>query len=242
LRIWIGQQASPAARLKGALTMPPPPVTQLVVLAHPDADSFCGAVARRWSDRARGHGQLCDLRDLYADGFDPVLRSTEQPGKPGYAADAGISAECSALQKLGVLVFVYPIWFGSPPAMLKGYIERVIGSGLVIGEAEHAFKPLANVRQVHISTSASSEPWLAEKGVPIALGTIFERYMAQIFGAKESYHLHLDCITAGMSKMQADFQFAKVDQVADLVCAEANTDRWGHVRAAGIQPSSVTTG
>jgi NAD(P)H dehydrogenase (quinone) len=219
--------------------MPPPPVTQLVVLAHPDADSFCGTVARRWSERVRGHGQVCDLRDLYADSFDPLLRSTEQPGKPGYAADPECAAECAALQNLGVLVFVYPIWFGSLPAMLKGYIERVIGNGLVIGETGQTVRPLANVRQVHISTSASSVPWLAEKGVPIALGTIFERYMAQIFGAKKSYHLHLDSITVGMSNGQAEFQFAKVDQFADCVCAEAITDRWDRVREAVSDPRSA---
>lgn len=212
--------------------MPPPPVTHLVVLAHPDADSFCAAIAGRWRDRANTHGQACTIRDLYRDGFDPVLQSTEQPGKPNYRANPDSLAEREELQQLGVLVFVYPIWFGSAPAMLKGYIDRVVGGGVSFGKGEQGIGPLTGVRVVHISTSASSEPWLAEKGVPIALHTLFERYFTQVFGARKSYSVHLDAITEGMSQVQAEFQLTKIDQLSDRVCAEANTDRWDRVREA----------
>ena len=219
--------------------MPPPPVTQLVILAHPDAASFCGTIARRWRDRARGHSQICDIRDLYRDGFDPLLQSTEQPGKAGYTPNPENLAECRNLQQLGVLVFVYPVWFGSPPAILKGYIERVVGSGLAFGKEGHDNGPLTDVRLVHISTSASGEPWLAEKGIPIALHTIFERYFAQVFGAKKTYSLHLDSITECMSKEQAAFNLSKIDQLADRICAEANTDRWDRAREASTRASAT---
>lgn len=212
--------------------MSPPPVSQLIVLAHPDADSFCAAVARRWRDRVRGHYQICEIRDLYKDGFDPRLQSNEQPGKTGYVANLDNTAECERLKKLGVLVFVYPVWFGSPPAILKGYIERVVGSGLSIDGNKRGNRPLADVRLVHISTSAASQPWLAEKGLPVALHTIFERYFTQVFGAKKSYNLHLDRIGEGMSSEQAEYHLGRIDELADRVCAEANTDRWDRVREA----------
>lgn len=212
--------------------MSPPPVSQLIVLAHPDGDSFCAAIARRWRARVKGHYQICDIRDLYQDGFDPRLHSAEQPGKAGYVADPNNSAECERLKKLGVLVFVYPVWFGSPPAILKGYIERVVGSGLVFGKGEKSARPLTGVRVVHISTSGASKPWLAEKGVPVALHTIFDRYFGQVFGSKKSYNLHLDGIGEGMSSEQAEFHLGKVDELADRVCAEANSDRWDRAREA----------
>src|SRR3546814_12091313 len=59
----------------------------------------------------------------------PVLKANEQPWKEGYAPRPENVAEREHLEKLDVLTFVYPVWFGTPPAMLKGYLERVVGSG-----------------------------------------------------------------------------------------------------------------
>src|SRR3546814_4460615 len=74
-------------------------------------------------------------------------------------------------------LFPYPTlfrsWFGTPPAMLKGYLERVVGSGIGFGSGVEYPKPLVNVRLVQISTSSSSTSWLNEKGVPSALHTLF---------------------------------------------------------------------
>jgi len=210
--------------------MVPPPVVHRLVLAHPDANSFCAAIARRWQDRARRNHQTCELRDLYRDGFDPVLRANEQPGKIGYAPLAENLSECRRLMDLDVLIFVYPVWFGTPPAMLKGYLERVVGSGVAFGPGGEDVKPLANVRLVQIATSASSEAWLAEKGVPGALHTIFDQYIAGVFGAEKTHRLHLDSIVEGMGKHRAAMRLAEVDELADIVCAEANAGRWERER------------
>ncbi|HYD48897.1 MAG TPA: NAD(P)H-dependent oxidoreductase [Terriglobales bacterium] len=208
----------------------PSPVDQLVVLTHPDLNSFCASIASRWQQRALKHHQTCNLRDLYRDGFDPVLRATEQPGKGGFNPLDENLAECRRLEQLDVLVFVYPIWFGSPPAMLKGYLERVVGSGVAFGSSEQQAKPLANVRLVQIATSASSKPWLSEKGLPSALHTIYDQYIAEVFGAKHVDRLHLDLISAEMAPLHAAEQLGKVDELADRVCAQANADRWDRAR------------
>ncbi|MBV1691924.1 NAD(P)H-dependent oxidoreductase [Novosphingobium sp. G106] len=205
---------------------PPQAVKQLVVLAHPSAQSFCSSIARRWQERAERNHQICELRDLYRDGFDPVLRATEQPGKIGFAPSADNVAECRRLQDTEVLVFVYPVWFGSPPAILKGYFERVVGCGTAFKEGEQAAKALANVRVVQIATSASSEPWLAEKGVKGALHTLYDQYIAEVFGAKEVLRLHLGMILEAMDSHYAASQLSRVDEFADRVCAAANAERW----------------
>lgn len=211
---------------------PPAPVRQLVVLTHPAPESFCAEVTRRWQSRAHRYRQHCDLRDLYRDGFDPVLKAHEQPGKAGFAPAAENLAECQRLRELDVLVFVYPVWFGSPPAMLKGYLERVVGSGVAFGSNEPRLKPLENVRLVQIATSASSEPWLSEMGVRAAFHTVYDQYVAEVFGARKTYRLHLDSIGPDMTALHGPMQLAKVDELADRVCAEANADRWSRARSA----------
>jgi NAD(P)H dehydrogenase (quinone) len=210
----------------------PSPVRQLIVLAHPSTDSFCAEVARHWQARARKNYQICELRDLYADGFDPVLKATEQAGKRGYAPLAENLEECRALQGLNVLVFVYPIWFGTPPAMLKGYLERVIGSSISFSADREGERPLSNVRLVQLVTSATSNTWLAEKGVRGALHTLYNQYISEVFGAKEIYRLHLDSITQDISPLHASMRLTKVDELADQVCAAANADRWDRERSA----------
>ena len=185
--------------------------------------------------RVLKHHQRCGLRDLYREGFDPVLKATEQPGKSGFAPLEENRAECRHLAQLHVLVFVYPIWFGSPPAMLKGYLERVIGSGVSFGPGgpgDHQEKPLANVRLVQIATSASCRPWLSEKGVTMNFHTIYGQYIADVFGAKQVYSLHLDSISNNMAALHAAEQLGRVDELADRVCAEANMDRWDRARLA----------
>lgn len=211
----------------------PPPVRQLIVLAHPDPGSFCAKVARCWEQRSSTHGQVCSIRDLYAEGFDPVLKAHEQPGKPGYAPAPEALAECRSLQELDVLVFVYPVWFGTPPAMMKGYIERVLGSGTSFGKSGELRKPLKNARLVQISTSAATRPVLAEEGIEAALHTVFDRYVADIFGAAKAEHLHLDSIGEGMSAAEAAIKLEEVRELADKVCADANAARWQEANLGG---------
>ncbi|KAK0341061.1 hypothetical protein LTR94_027959, partial [Friedmanniomyces endolithicus] len=96
--------------------MAPPAVDHTIVLAHPDQDSFCASVARCWLERAQKHHQTGTVLDLYAEGFDPILKANERPGKPDYAPPPEILAECDRLARTDVLVLVYPMWFGSMPA------------------------------------------------------------------------------------------------------------------------------
>jgi NAD(P)H dehydrogenase (quinone) len=204
----------------------PPPVRQLVVLAHPDQNSFCATVADTWRERVLKNHQICDVRDLYRDRFDPVLKANEQPGKPGYAPTPELQEELQTLQQIDVLVFVYPIWFGTPPAMMKGYIERVLGGGGAVSDGLGARRPLSHVSLVQISTSASSEAWLAEKGLESALHTILDRYVPDVFGARSADHLHLDSVVQTMTTHDIEVLLAEVSDLADRVCAEANARRW----------------
>lgn len=212
----------------------PDRVVQLVVLSHPDTRSFCAQIAKRWQQRVIGNHQICGLRDLYADGFDPVLKINEQPGKPGYHPQPAILSEIDRLRKLDVLVLVYPVWFGAPPAMVKGYLERVVGSGLTFPMNTERSLPLENVRIVQITTSASRQPWLSEKGIPSALHTIFDRYIADVFGAKATHHLYLDGVAEGIKATYAAELLSRVDALADVVCADANAARWSRAHCSEL--------
>lgn len=206
----------------------------LVVLAHPDPDSFCASVAQCWVQEAETNHQDCRTLDLYREGFDPVLRKEEQPGKPGYAPSSELLEFTRCLEGIDVLVLVYPIWFGTPPAMIKGFLERVVGSGITFADGAPKGNPvLANVHLVDVSTSASSEPWLAEQGIQSSLQTVFDRYIAAVFGAGSSDRLHLDNITTGMGHECGASKLAEVRAHAQKTCATANARRWANIANRG---------
>src|SRR3546814_18685314 len=69
-----------------------------------------------------------------------------------------------------------------------------------------------------------------EKGVPSALHTLFDNYIADVFGAQATYRLHLDAIAQDMRADHAAARLLEVEQFADRVCAEANADRWDRAR------------
>jgi len=110
----------------------PKPLRHAIIASHPDANSFTLAIARDYAEAVRSHGHEAIVRDLYQRGFDPVLNLEERNGEPG----ADVLAEWETLGEIDVFVLVYPIWFGAPPAMIKGYIDRVFGAGRTRGSSE----------------------------------------------------------------------------------------------------------
>lgn len=100
-----------------------------VILCHPEPHSFTHVIANAYCDVVRAAGQDVILRDLYALGFDPVLKGYERPTIENPVRSHDVTAELEIISGSDVFVLIYPIWFGSPPAMMKGYIERIFGAG-----------------------------------------------------------------------------------------------------------------
>jgi putative NADPH-quinone reductase len=103
-------------------------VRVLIVLAHPGPASFNHALAGAVADALESAGHEVCLRDLYAEGFDPVLPPTEIPSACELPGD--LAAWCEELASADGIVIIHPNWWGSPPAILKGWIDRVIRPGV----------------------------------------------------------------------------------------------------------------
>jgi putative NADPH-quinone reductase len=103
-------------------------VNILIILGHPDPGSFNHAIAGAAAETLRGLGHDVVLRDLYAEGFDPVLPAIEIP--KGAALPPDVREHCDQLAAADGLVIVHPNWWGQPPAMLKGWVDRVIRPGV----------------------------------------------------------------------------------------------------------------
>jgi NAD(P)H dehydrogenase (quinone) len=103
-------------------------VTILLILAHPDPASFNHAIARVAAEALKGLGHEVIWHDLYAEGFDPMLPAAEFFKKAQLSPE--LAAHCAELARADGLVFVHPNWWGMPPAVLTGWLDRVLRPGL----------------------------------------------------------------------------------------------------------------
>ena len=193
-----------------------------VILCHPDPASFNHAIARTYRDTVIAAGQRVALRDLYAIGFDPVLTAAERPTLPSPACRQDVLDEIAAIDGCDVFVLIYPIWFGSAPAMLKGYVERVFGAGVqpeaMQGRARTNL--LGGKRLLSFSTSAASKIWLDEQGQGQGLNSVFDQYLVHAFGMRSQEHRRFAHIVPGLSARFADQYLRDVAAQAQRTCAQ----------------------
>ena len=199
------------------------PRKHIVVLAHPDPHSFNAGVAHAYCDAVAEHNQTAVLRDLYALGFDPVLRADERPGRPEFRLSDDVAAELEIIGDVAVLVFVYPIWFGGTPAILKGYVDRVLGSGLHPQALQQGQGTglLNGARLLSFSSSVAREPWLAEVGQEMSLRTMFDHYLEHAFAMRASQHVHFGGLVEKLPQRFAEEHLYQVREAARRHCAAA---------------------
>jgi putative NADPH-quinone reductase len=99
-----------------------------VILGHPQPGSFNHAIAETVVRTLVQNGHSVWYHDLYAEQFDPILPSDEIPKTA--ALDVVIQQHCDEIARAEGIVVVHPNWWGQPPAILKGWIDRVIRPGV----------------------------------------------------------------------------------------------------------------
>ena len=201
----------------------PRPPKHAIILCHPAPASFTGSVAERYRETALANGQDVVVRDLYRVGFDPVLKASERPTVAGFKLSDDVTAEIALIGDADILVLVYPLWFGTPPAMLKGYVERVFGAGFsheaVHKRARHPM--LTGKRLISFTSSGAPKPWLQEQGAWMSLRNVFDMYLARAFSMREPEHIHFGSVVDGMKQRFVDEYLYKVEQETRRICAEA---------------------
>ena len=137
----------------------------LVVLAHPNPDSFSHAIVDKASATLAECGHSVSVIDLYAIGYSPAMTRAELAAYPTStpAIDPMVVEHTRLLQECTTIVFVYPTWWSSMPAILKGWIDRTMLPGVAFSVHPETLKlqpGLTNVRRL-IGISTFGGPRLA---------------------------------------------------------------------------------
>jgi putative NADPH-quinone reductase len=95
-----------------------------VILAHPNHESFNHAIAATAVEKLKQNRHMIYFHDLYKENFDPILLSEE------IFKDASLPPQlekhCMEISEAEGIIIIHPNWWGQPPAILKGWVDRVI--------------------------------------------------------------------------------------------------------------------
>jgi len=140
-------------------------VRALVIYCHPDPDSFTAAVRDRVLARLAEAGAEVRMHDLYATGFSPVLSRAEWRGYLDSPANrVPVAGETDDLAWCDTLIFVYPTWWYGLPALLKGWLDRVLLPEVAFempkAEGETIRPGLTHVTRLGVFTTCGASRWL----------------------------------------------------------------------------------
>ncbi|XP_046570987.1 ribosyldihydronicotinamide dehydrogenase [quinone]-like isoform X2 [Haliotis rubra] len=98
--------------------------TVLIVYAHPKPESFNGALLQKAIKELSSKGHNVIVSDLYKMKFDPLVRLEDFSGPSDVSKD--VQEEVDKVEQADLVVFQFPLYWGSFPAILKGWMDRVI--------------------------------------------------------------------------------------------------------------------
>lgn len=130
-----------------------------LLLAHPAPDSLTHRFADHLQTDLEQRGHAVTRRDLYAEGYGP-LRDRDTHTR--YRAQTP-SPDQNGLSKTEGLVMVFPVWWGGPPAILKGWMDQELAPGVAYHPPEHPGGPLrpglTNLRAALVVTTMGAPAW-----------------------------------------------------------------------------------
>lgn len=186
-----------------------------VILAHPTSQSFNHAVAQAAVAELKQNGHQVSFHDLYAEEFDPILPAGEIPKEASVPQE--VEMHCQEISSADGIIIVHPNWWGQPPAILKGWVDRVIRPGIAYqfadgdqGEGVPIGLLKAKVACVFNTSNTTPEREARVFGDP--LETLWKNCVFGLCGVKTSYRETFSVVVTSTIEQRQEW-LAKVREV-----------------------------
>jgi len=161
-----------------------------VILAHPDPNSYNHAIARTVVEQLENNGHSVLFHDLYGENFDPLLPGKEIPNDASLPRI--IRGHCQEINEADGIIIIHPNWWGQPPAILKGWIDRVIRPGIAYefleGDSGGGVpKGLLHARAAIVFNTSNTEPEREKRVFGDPLETIWKNCVFGLCGVPVFY-------------------------------------------------------
>lgn len=150
-----------------------------IVFCHPSARSYNHALLQAITDKLTDEGREYYVINLYAEGFNPVLDSQSlEHYAAGQTDDEMVRRYQQALTHSDTLIFIFPVWWGMMPAMLKGWIDKVFLKSVVYDTTpEGSILPCLSISNTTIITTSEEDsaiiaPFIEGYFTPLVLNAV----------------------------------------------------------------------
>jgi NAD(P)H dehydrogenase (quinone) len=161
----------------------------LVVYAHPNPASFNHALLDQFNQGLQAAGHEAEILDLYALGFNPVLSAADLAALPQGKIPPDIAAHQDRVARAEGLAFIFPLWWSSLPALLKGWIDRVFSLGFAYDFREGGPVGLLKHRKaLLITTCGGDQAFFDQSGIRQAIQTTVDLGVFAFTGIAQVQH------------------------------------------------------
>lgn len=181
-------------------------MTISIILAHPKPGSFNHAIADTAADELRRLGHCVVLHDLHQEGFDPILPAAELA--TGATVPPAIASHSEEIVAADGIIVVHPNWWGQPPAILKGWIDRVLRPGVaykfVVGDnGEGVPVGLLHAKQAIVFNTANTPQAREEAVFGDPLEGLWKRCIFDLCGVRDVHRETFSVVVTSTPEQRA---------------------------------------
>jgi NAD(P)H dehydrogenase (quinone) len=164
----------------------------LIVYAHPNPQSFNHAILDAFTKGLAEGGHTYEVVDLYAIRFNPCLDGADLAKLMAGEVPDDIKMQQERVARAEAIVFIHPVWWAGPPAILKGWIDRVFSMGFAYRFEEKTGEPVGlfkHRKAVVINTAGAREEDAKVSGMTDAINHTEVEGMFTFCGIQETRHV-----------------------------------------------------
>ena len=183
-----------------------------IVYCHPYTKSFNHSILQAVTDLLTERGDEYDVINLYGEGFNPVLDSAGLAlYSKGETEDEMVGRYQLALTRAESVIFIFPIWWGMMPAMLKGFIDKVFLKGTIYDTTpEGILIPCLSISKTVVVTTSEEPTAVLE---PFMQGYFTEQVLNTV-GMDNVTWLNCDKVKSGSETHRKEFIADVLEAVA----------------------------
>ncbi len=183
----------------------------LAVIDHPWAESFNHAIFKVACDSLRAAGHEVDVLDLHKDCFNPVMSVDELAVyTAGRWLDPRVGEYQTRIDAAQWLYLVFPVWWETAPALLKGFFDKVFLPGWAFTEAD-ASPLLTHLRGATVITTMG-----APKTVHTAVGSAVCKGTLEMVGVQHTRWINFLDVGNSTPSQRAGWLAEVADSARDL--------------------------
>ncbi|MFW5758094.1 MAG: NAD(P)H-dependent oxidoreductase [Bacteroidota bacterium] len=188
----------------------------LIVYTNHHTGNFNEKLLARVKNKIINSGHELVVRDLYQIKFNPVLTTTDFEMLSAGNTPEDISKEQDFIKWADVMIYIYPVWWGSMPAITKGYIDRVFSWGFAYKTENKVIKPLLTDKKAILMNTLGQSKQEYEKGMFAAMNLVNSEGIFGFCGVQIAEQVYFPSIHS-VNEEQLENYFRTAENVFDKI-------------------------